>query len=198
MDPRLSQGIIQAVDTRFNQLRRAEPYTVYGVVATVDAVNRKVSVFLSGDADASAGFAYPPRMAPEVGEMVRVVVDPRGDRYVDEVFSAISLGTWVTPTLTNGWVQLSPATSYPVGFTRLASGLVVFRGLVASGTVGYSNSTVFILPVGYRPAYHHYFLTRTISDGVGTVQVFPTGEVQIQSGSNGWQSLDMIRYVYNG
>lgn len=84
MDPRLSQTIIQAVDNRFEQLRRTQPYSAYGLVASVDAVNRVCSVYVSGDPVASVGFHYPIRMTPEVGHRVRVVIDPRGDRYIAE------------------------------------------------------------------------------------------------------------------
>lgn len=80
----ITRQITQSVDQRFEQLRRREPYTAYGVVQSVNTVTRKVAVYLSGSPDPSAGFSYPPRMAPAVGELVRVVVDPRGDRYVEE------------------------------------------------------------------------------------------------------------------
>lgn len=89
IDPRLSQQLLRAVDTRFDQLSRQRPYTAYGTVATVDTVNRKASVYVSGDAVPSAGFAYPVRMDhPAVGNRVRVVIDPRGDRFIEDVLDA--------------------------------------------------------------------------------------------------------------
>lgn len=83
MNPLLAQQIIAAVDARFDQLMRQQPRTAYGVVATVDTANRKASVYLSGDTNPSSGFSYAYGAEPVVGALVRVVVDPRGDRYID-------------------------------------------------------------------------------------------------------------------
>lgn len=85
LDARLAQEVLSAADSRFDQLRRGLPYTAYGVVATVDASTRKASVYVSGDPVASAGFTYRSIEMPVVGELVRVVIDPRGDRYIEAV-----------------------------------------------------------------------------------------------------------------
>lgn len=87
LDPRLAAELVSVVDTRVSQLMKMQPRTAYGVVQTVDAANFKCSVYVSGDAAPSAGFVFPPWCALTVGDRVRVVIDPRGDRYVDEVYS---------------------------------------------------------------------------------------------------------------
>lgn len=84
MDPRLAADIVGAVDERFAQLQRSLPRTAYGVVTAVDTVNRKATVRVSGETTASGGFVFPRLLRPAVGELVRVVIDPRGDRYVDD------------------------------------------------------------------------------------------------------------------
>lgn len=64
------------------------PHSAYGVVESVNAGTRKANVYLSGDVVPSVGFTYSERSVPEVGNRVRVVIDPRGDRYIDAVFSS--------------------------------------------------------------------------------------------------------------
>jgi hypothetical protein len=66
------------------QINRAMPRTRYGVVFEVDGSARKVSVNLMGQNEPSAGFVYG-AVAPREGDLVRVVIDPKGDRYVDDV-----------------------------------------------------------------------------------------------------------------
>lgn len=83
LDPRIYQELIRAVDTRIEQWMRSQPRTAYGIVQAVDTTNRKCSVYLSGDVTPSPGFTYTRTLPPTVGELVRVVIDPRGDRYVD-------------------------------------------------------------------------------------------------------------------
>lgn len=54
----------------------------------VDVVNdRYASVFIGGDTTASEGFRIPSGLRVESGDRVRVVIDPRGDRYVEEVLA---------------------------------------------------------------------------------------------------------------
>ena len=83
-DPRVAEAIVRIVDRRVaEQLAAQLPRTRYGVVTAVGT--GVVSVQLAGDATAAPGFAFPPRMSPVVGNKVRVVITPSGDRYVDEI-----------------------------------------------------------------------------------------------------------------
>ena len=85
MDPMLSDELIALVDQRFEELRRAAlPVTAYGIVAAVDPASSRATVYVSGDAVASGGFAYARR--PMVGSYVRVVVHPNGDRYIEDAY----------------------------------------------------------------------------------------------------------------
>lgn len=88
IDPRVYSGLLDAVDTRVKQHLAQQPRTAYGVVESVDAANAKAAVYVSGDPAASAGFAFPAHTKPKIGDLVRVVIDPRGDRYVDATFPA--------------------------------------------------------------------------------------------------------------
>lgn len=103
LDPRISQALIEAVDTRVEQLLRARPYTTYGVVASVDMTTGKATVKLSGDTVASSGFRFARPWVPKVDELVRVIIDPRGDRYIaglglSGTVDKIGLGTLTEPT----------------------------------------------------------------------------------------------------
>ena len=69
---------------------------------------------------------------------------------------------WIAPALVNGWTSLGP--SYAPGFYKTASGDVVGRGLVYGGQ---SQTVVYTLPVGYRPAIYQHFAS-VIDDGTGT------------------------------
>jgi hypothetical protein len=94
MDPRIASDLNALVEERFRQLVSRMPAPAYGVVESVDAANRRCSVYVSGHATPSAGFKYGAHV-PAIGELVRVVVDPRGDRYVDEVISSTFRGNLV-------------------------------------------------------------------------------------------------------
>ena len=86
-DPRLAQELTKLVDQRVAYaLQQRTPQTRYGVVDAVDAANRKVAVRLGASLDASPGFAYSSRMAPAVGDFVRVIYHG-ADRYVDEAMT---------------------------------------------------------------------------------------------------------------
>ena len=75
---------------------------------------------------------------------------------------------------------------------KTAEGLVVLWGMVRSGT---TNTAIFTLPEGYRPAGQ--ILHDTAANGaLSRVDVFPTGEVRyISGGTNAWLSLSGIAFM---
>lgn len=112
-DPRLAAAVIEAVDTRFRQLQAAQPRSAYGVVASVNTTTKKCTVYLGDDTTASAGFTYNGLIEPTVGARVRVVIDPRGDRYVEDVLSGGLIRSPATtdasPTSTDHPFQVGPS-----------------------------------------------------------------------------------------
>lgn len=64
-------------------IRKAAPAVRYGVVVNV-TTDRKVDVLLLGQPIPSTGFVYGTAV-PVAGDRVRCVIDPRGDRYIDDV-----------------------------------------------------------------------------------------------------------------
>lgn len=91
---------------------------------------------------------------------------------------------WLSPTYANGWVDFgSPGSAY-----RRIAGLVVVRGLVKSGTL---NSTIFTLPVGFRPGA---FLIFPSSSGqtFSETRLLTDGTLSQSGGStNGYHAINI-------
>lgn len=79
---------------------------------------------------------------------------------------------WIAPTLTNGWVDA--ASGEEVEYRRL-NGVVIFKGRAALGT----GTTVFTLPVGFRPKSISRFIVATSATAASPplVYVSPNGVV---------------------
>jgi hypothetical protein len=73
----------------------------------------------------------------------------------------------------------------PPGYFKDSFGIVHLRGLVRGGA-----GTIFILPVGYRPAFRELQAVQTNNNTIGRLDVLTDGQVFMQNGNNGWFSLD--------
>jgi hypothetical protein len=95
------------------------------------------------------------------------------------------------PTLLGSWVNVGsfyePAKYYKDGWNR-----VFLSGMVKSGT---ASSTVFTLPVGFRPANVHVFIA-TADNAYARVNVSDNGNVDFALGTaTGYLSLDGISFL---
>jgi hypothetical protein len=104
---------------------------------------------------------------------------------------------WQTPTFQNGWVNYDNVYN-SAGYFKDSLGIVHLRGLVRNGT---SNTTIFILPAGYRPSNRELLTVQTYTTATGTannttgrVDILTDGQVLIVFGSNGWLSLDGLTF----
>ena len=102
---------------------------------------------------------------------------------------------WIAPTLLNGWVNYGGPFS-PVGYYMGAQGRVYLRGLVRFGSCG---SSIFQLPVGYRPEFVAINATIGENSITGRIDIAPSGSVTPvpQAGGGctpGWMSLDGISF----
>lgn len=99
-DRRTAETVISAVETvAARAITRQTPQTIYGVVfGPPDTTKRHVAVRLRGQAEPSPGFVYG-SATPKDGDLVRVVISPRGDRFVDDVLGR-DIGSGVVPTVT--------------------------------------------------------------------------------------------------
>lgn len=111
--------------------------------------------------------------------------------------------TWTSATLSAPWGNFD---TYPcnttngyncAGYTKTADGTVMLRGLVKT-TGDPTNSTIFNLPVGYRPLQQNYFLVGA-GGQTARVNVFPNGNVVLVSygtgGNSNYVSLDSINFT---
>ena len=78
-----------------------------------------------------------------------------------------------------------------VGYFRDSLGIVHLRGLIKGGG---GNTTIFMLPEGYRPIGRELFAISRESNTVGRVDVLPTGQVWAETVSSGWTSLDRLSF----
>lgn len=82
----------------------------------------------------------------------------------------------VTPVIKNNWQNIG-GTDASLGFYLSPDGEVRFKGHIRGGDVG---TTVFVLPVSYRPADDLTFICPTDTGGYAQVQVIAsTGEVKV-------------------
>lgn len=100
-----------------------------------------------------------------------------------------TVGAAGEPAFVGTWVNFS-GTEQAARFRRDPLGHVLLSGVVKLGTM---NTTVFTLPVGYRPPLTVRFAVPT--NGVfGYIEILATGEVQVKSGSNVWVDLTGVEF----
>jgi hypothetical protein len=99
--------------------------------------------------------------------------------------------SWTTAPLQNSWVSYDNGFA-PPAYYKDVFGRVFLRGMMRSGTVN-AGVSAFILPVGFRPVYHHIFVCSATS-AFGEVRVLTDGSVSVAVGNNTWISLDNISF----
>lgn len=103
---------------------------------------------------------------------------------------------WYDCILQNSWqnYQNGYATA---AYTKTSADVVVLKGLVRFGSAT-AGTPICTLPVGYRPDKRLVFITSSLNgsvNGTGRIDIAPNGEVRFLSGSNGWISLEGLRFV---
>lgn len=93
----------------------------------------------------------------------------------------------ITPTFTGTWAQNS---TYTVGFYK-DRGRTYLSGVVSGGVIG---TSVFTLPVGYRPKKNVFPIARAGSTAAVQVRVQTDGTVYFETGDNGFCPLDGISF----
>ena len=116
-----------------------------------------------------------------------IFTDPLLERQVGEIVRGFTPEAWNTPTLSGLWVNYDSVFT-PAGFYKDDMGVVHLRGLVKNG-----SGEIFVLPVGYRPAYQLIFSV-VADNAFGRVDITTTGVVLFAIGSNAYVSLDGISF----
>lgn len=122
-----------------------------------------------------------------VDQRVYVLIIPPSGNYI---IGSVDAG-WFTPTLLNSWTNFGSGFQ-TARYRRLPSGQVEIQGLVAGGTG--PLSTVFTLPVGYRPAAALVFAT-IANNALARLDVEADGDVRwVLGGTNAFLSLNCVFY----
>jgi hypothetical protein len=101
--------------------------------------------------------------------------------------------SWTNVTFENSWVDFDA--SHVVRYRKLSSGLVVITGAAKSGT---ANSTIFTLPVGYRPGQEvlHPVRCTFTQNTLRDCQITAAGAVTVLSnGGNAYIDLNVSFYA---
>jgi len=96
----------------------------------------------------------------------------------NDILAFPTVEDWIAPTLQNGWVNFgnsdpSAGTFDSAGYCKDSIGFVFLKGLLRAGT----GTTIFILPVGYRPSLRKIFISYGSSTGQIRIDILPTGVV---------------------
>lgn len=87
--------------------------------------------------------------------------------------------SWASPSLENGWVNYGSGFE-SAGYVRTNAGIVTLKGLVKSGA---TNTTIFTLPPGYRPAMRMLFVTAGANNSTASrIDVLADGQVRWVTG----------------
>jgi phage minor structural protein len=111
-------------------------------------------------------------------------------------FSQIEVGNFINATLINGWTRYS--TNYDIpGFMKDPLGFVHLRGAVKGGM---NSSTIFTLPVGYRPSMRKNFSVAAGASGteMANITIMPDGSVTVWGPDISFVSLDDVPPFYVG
>ncbi|UZJ23721.1 hypothetical protein RHODO2019_10930 [Rhodococcus antarcticus] len=86
---------------------------------------------------------------------------------------------WQIPTLLNGWVPYGFGYVGP-RFRKLSNGQVELQGLARGTTI---NTTLFVLPVGYRPSDRLLIPALCDPNNAARIDILNNGEVSMQGGA---------------
>ncbi len=154
------------------------------VVQVVDATHVLVDL---GDKTVTAYTAQ----AVAAGSAVRLLV---GAGVCEVQAAVVAAPTWTAPTLGNGWVNFLSGVA-PVAYRRVGD-VVELRGAIRSGTLA---TTVFTLPVGFRPTAGNHLFAVVAGPGGARLDVSSDGTVVVRayysSGTSALVSLAGVRFA---
>lgn len=84
---RMADQLVKAVEERLMQRLGSYAFLEYRFGVVKDVTNSVANVYLGGDDYASPGFRVPIGMSVATNYKVRVAIDPKGDRWISDVFA---------------------------------------------------------------------------------------------------------------
>ena len=99
---------------------------------------------------------------------------------------------WTNADLLNNWTSYGAGYFTP-SFTKDAQGIVHMRGLVTR-TAAPTNTTVLVLPAGFRPASNLETGVACSGNIPCEVIIKPTGETYFETGDPGWEAFDGVTF----
>lgn len=96
--------------------------------------------------------------------------------------------SWTAPSFNTGWGNLA---GYQAVRYKKVGDFVFLRGMAIRNSG--SNTTIFTLPSGFRPAADEFFICMSNSNTLARVRVNSSGTVVMEAGDYGWVSLSSVR-----
>ncbi|MEV0917825.1 hypothetical protein AB0I93_26655 [Streptomyces sp. NPDC049967] len=132
-------------------------------------------------------------LSPVVGEQIMITVSGSGSWIADgRTAPATTAGTWVPLTYSGSWAAWGSTYNNPA-YRVNGDGTASLCGFARAPASTTSSSTIATLPVEARPATKIRYLTQLATGVHGTLDIFPTGVIQINdfTGTATWAALDV-------
>jgi hypothetical protein len=160
-------------------------------LATVTTVNSDGTVDADGIEDIRRLSTY---QAPAVGDVIVISRSSTGNWLTHGRTVPTTGDAWQTPTLTAPWINYPGGGNYqPARYKKMANGIVVLEGLIASNGVSVSGvSNALTLPTGYRPTATLVFATMSTGGTARQLEIVETGVVRfaaLPAGAVGYISI---------
>ncbi|MFZ2836680.1 MAG: hypothetical protein WAZ21_05185 [Candidatus Saccharimonadales bacterium] len=127
------------------------------------------------------------------GYQYRVVITNFGDTSTSTP-STLTVSTWGDITYLNGYSDYLGSYS-PIGYTKTSAGVVMLKGLVKKSSPVVAGEVIGVLPPEYRPNGILIFETSTSPTVPSRVDIYPNGEIRVQTGDESWLSLEGINFI---
>lgn len=178
---------------RYSDLDSKQWISVFG--GFTDMVRYSVAQGLTAPQQAQAraniGAAAP--VAAVIYDAAQTLTTPQQTQARANIAAAVATPfdtAWIPFPYVNGWVDYG-APYGPCGYRKNPNGIVMLKGLVASGTA----TTIFTLPAGYRPVNTLLLNVQTSPNVACRLDLSAAGVLTHTGGNNGWISLGGIMFL---